>query len=41
MTNDQAKLILGFAEEGKEGDEVKEIDPKEVMQKFDTLIEKN
>ena len=42
MTRDEAMLILNLKEpeEGAEGDDT-EIDPKEVMERFDTLIEKN
>ena len=45
MTRSEAMLILNLAEEEEEkkGEEFPEetLDPKEIMQRFDTLIEKN
>ena len=45
MTRSEAMLILNLAEEDEEkkGEEFPEetLDPKEIMERFDTLIEKN
>ena len=45
MTRSEAMLILQLAEEetkeGEDGFQEETLDPKEIMERFDTLIEKN
>ena len=45
MTREEAMMILGIAEEEEvkddEGNRVEGLDPEVIMQRFDTLIEKN
>ena len=45
MTREEAIMILGISDEepvkDEEGNRVEGLDPEEIMQRFDTLIEKN
>ena len=45
MTREEAMMILGIEKEEElkddEGNRVEGLDPEEIMQRFDTLIEKN